>query len=188
MLDLQRRGCHNINFVTPTHLVPHLVKALRIAIAGGLQIPLLYNTGGYDSLEVIRLLDGIVDIYLPDFKYQDADIAARFSPGASDYPRHAAAAIKEMHRQVGSLQLAGGIAYRGLLIRHLVMPENLAGTDAFVRWVVNELGSDTHVNIMAQYRPMYRANEFVELSRSVTQVEFSQAMSWARNAGLRNFH
>jgi len=188
MLDLQRRGCHNINLVTPTHLVPHLVKALRIAIAGGLNIPLLYNTGGYDSLEVIRLLDGVVDIYLPDFKYQDSSIAARFSQGAPDYTLHTAAAIREMHRQTGFLQLTGGIATRGLLIRHLVMPENLAGTDRFVRWVVSELGADTHVNIMSQYRPMFRASEFPQLNQRLTQVEFTQAMIWARNAGLHNFH
>jgi len=188
MLDLQRRGCHNINLVTPTHLTPHLVRALRIAIGGGLQIPLLYNTGGYDSLEVIQLLDGVVDIYLPDFKYQDSSIAARFSQDAPDYTLHAAAAIKEMHRQVGFLQIEGGVAQRGLLIRHLVMPENLAGTDVFVRWVVNELGRDTHVNIMSQYRPMFRANEFPQLNRGLTMPEFTQAVRWARDAGLHNFH
>jgi putative pyruvate formate lyase activating enzyme len=188
MLDLQRRGCHNVNLVTPTHLVPHLVKALRLAISEGLTIPLLYNTGGFDSLEVIRLLDGIIDIYLPDFKYQDAAVAARFSQGAPDYPRHAAAAIKEMHRQVGFLQMSGGVAQRGMIIRHLVMPDNLAGTDRFVRWVVSELGTETHVNIMSQYRPMFRANEFPPLNRRLTQEEFAQAMRWARDAGLRNFH
>jgi len=187
MLDLQRRGCHNVNFVTPTHLVPHIVRALRIAIPRGLHVPLLYNTGAYDSLEVIRLLDGIIDIYLPDFKFQDASFAARFAQ-APDYPIHAAAAIREMHRQVGTLQISGGVAQRGLLIRHLVMPENTAGTDAFVRWVASELGTDTHVNIMSQYRPMFRANEYPPLNRRLTQAEFSQAMAWARGAGLHNFH
>jgi len=187
MLDLQRRGCHNINFVTPTHLVPHLVRSLRIAIAGGLNIPLLYNTGAYDSLEVIQLLDGIIDIYLPDFKFQHAEHAARFAQ-APNYPTHAAAAIKEMHRQTGFLQISGAVAQRGLLIRHLVMPENLAGTDVFVRWVVSELGADTHVNIMSQYRPMFRANDYPPLNRRITQAEFSQAMRWAQDAGLRNFH
>ncbi|MCL2410951.1 MAG: twin-arginine translocation signal domain-containing protein [Treponema sp.] len=188
MLDLQRRGCHNINLVTPTHLVPHLITALRIAIAGGLHIPLLYNTGGYDSLEVIRLLDGIVDIYLPDFKYQDSAVAARFSDGAPDYVLHTANAIKEMHRQTGTLNVVNGIAQRGVLIRHLVMPENLAGTDVFVRWVAAELDRDTHVNIMGQYRPMFRANEFPPLNRGLTHGEFNQAMQWAREAGLHNFH
>jgi len=187
MLDLQRRGCHNINFVTPTHLVPHLVKALRIAVGRGLNVPLLYNTGGYDSLEVIRLLDGIIDIYLPDFKFQNAEHAARFAQ-APNYPTHAAAAIREMHRQVGFLNTVGGVAQRGLLIRHLVMPENLAGTDVFVNWVASELGTETHVNIMGQYRPMFRANEYPPLDRRVTPAEFNQAMRWAREAGLRNFH
>jgi len=187
MLDLQRRGCHNINFVTPTHLVPHLIRALRIAAGRGLSVPLLYNTGGYDSLEVIRLLDGIIDIYLPDFKFQNAQHAARFAQ-APNYPAHAAAAISEMHRQVGFLSIVGGVAQRGLLIRHLVMPENIAGTDVFVRWVVSELGADTHVNIMGQYRPMFRANDYPPLDRRITPAEFNQAMRWAREAGLRNFH
>jgi len=188
MLDLQRRGCHNINLVTPTHLVPHLVKALRIAIAGGLTVPLLYNSSGYESLEVVKLLDGIVDIYLPDFKYQDSTLAARFSQGAPDYVRHTAAAIKEMHRQVGVLQQTDGIAYRGLLIRHLVLPDNTAATDVFARWVVSELGPETHVNIMNQYTPLFKAHEYPPLDRRIKQEEFAQAMRWAREAGLRNFH
>jgi len=188
MLLVQRSGCHNINVVTPTHLVPHIVRALRLAIADGLHLPLVYNSSAYDSLEVIRLLDGIVDIYLPDFKYQDAEMAARFSMGAPDYPLHAAAAIKEMHRQVGVLKQTNGIAYQGLLIRHLVLPENAAGTDGFVRWVASELGKDTHVNIMGQYAPQYRAHEHPPLSRRPTRQELSQAMQWAREAGLRNFH
>ncbi|MCL2231633.1 MAG: radical SAM protein [Treponema sp.] len=187
MLDLQNRGCHNVNLVTPTHLVPHIVSALRLAIARGLHIPLLYNTSAYDSLEVIQLLDGIVDIYLPDFKFQSAEPAVRFAQ-APNYPIHAAAAIKEMHRQVGVLQQTDGIAHRGMIIRHLVMPENLAGTDAFVRWVVSELGPDTHVNIMSQFMPMFRANEYPPLNRRITQAEFTQAMRWAHEAGLRNFH
>jgi len=187
MLDLQRRGCHNVNLVTPTHLVPHIVTALRQAIAGGLHIPLLYNTGAYDSLEVIQLLDGIIDIYLPDFKFQNSEHAARFAQ-APGYPVHAAAAIREMHRQVGLLQTVDGIAQRGMIIRHLVMPENTAGTDVFVRWVVSELSPDTHVNIMSQYRPMFRANDYPPLDRPLTQAEFTQAMRWAHDAGLRNFH
>jgi len=187
LLNLQDRGCHNVSFITPTHLVPHLVSSLRIAIARGLHVPLCYNTSGYDSLEVMRLLDGVVDIYQPDFKYQDSAIAARFSQGAPDYVLHAAAAIKEMHRQVGGmLQMAGGIAYRGMVVRHLVMPENLGGADVFVRWVASELGTDTHVNIMGQYRPMFRANDYPPLNRRITQAEFSQAIRWAREAGLVN--
>ena len=188
MLDLQNKGCHNISFITPTHLVPHLVTALRIAIAGGLYLPLLFDTSGYESLEVMKLLDGVVDMYQPDFKFQDSGIAARFTHGAPDYFLHAAAAIKEMHRQVGVLQVTDGIAHRGILMRHLVLPENLAGTDAFVRWVVDELSPDTHVNIMGQYWPAFRANEFPPLDRRLTQEEYAQAMRWAREAGLRNFH
>jgi putative pyruvate formate lyase activating enzyme len=187
MLDLQARGCHNINLVTPTHVVPHIVRALRIAIGRGLRLPLVYNTGGYDSLEVVRKLDGIVDLYLPDFKYQDGSLAARYSSGASDYPAVAAAVIQQMHRQVGILQTdANGVARRGLIIRHLVMPRNIAGTDRFVRWVAAELSPETYVNIMAQYRPEHRAFEFGELSRRITNEEYRQALAWAREAGLSN--
>lgn len=188
MLSLQRNGCHNINLVTPSHLVPHIVTALRLAIAKGLNIPLLYNSSGYESLEALQLLDGIVDVYLPDFKYQDSELAARFSQGAPDYTLHTSIAIKEMHRQVGALRLVNGIAYRGLLIRHLVLPENAAGTDGFVRWAASELGDDTHVNIMGQYVPQFRAGEYPPLDRQPGRGEFEQAMRWAREAGLRNFH
>jgi len=188
LLNMQRRGCHNVSFITPTHLVPHLVKALRIAIAGGLNVPLCYNTGGYESLEVVKLLDGVVDIYQPDCKFQDSTIAARFTQGAPDYVFHTAAAIKEMHRQVGNLRITNGLADRGLVVRHLVMPENLGGADRLVRWIVDELGTDTHVNIMGQYWPAFRANEFPPLDRRTTRAEYSQAMAWAREAGLHNFH
>jgi len=189
MLNLQARGCHNINFVTPTHVLPHIVKALRLAINDGLDLPIVYNSSGYEHPEIIKLLDGIVDIYLPDFKFQDSAVAARVSRGASDYPAKAAASIIEMHRQVGNLQTdANGVATQGVLIRHLVMPENMAGTDTFVKWVVLNLGTDAHVNIMGQYRPMFRARYYPPLNRSITQAEFAQAMEWAYAAGLRNFH
>ena len=188
MLALQRAGCHNINLVTPTHLAPHIVSALRLAAADGLRLPLVYNTSGYDSLELIRLLDGVVDIYLPDFKYQDEATAARFSNGAPGYPEHAAAAIREMHRQVGVIRQTDGIAHGGLLIRHLVLPENMAGTDGFVRWVASELGPETHVNIMGQFAPQFRAHEYPPLSRRPTREELAQAMRWAREAGLRNLY
>ena len=188
MIALQRRGCHNINLVTPTHLIPHIVRAIRLAVADGLRLPLLYNTSGYDSVEVIQLLDGIVDIYLPDFKFQDAEIAAKIADGATDYPKHTAAAIKEMHRQVGTLRIVDGVAQRGILIRHLVLPENIAGTDNFVKWTASELGTDTHINIMSQYAPQYRAHEFPPLSRRLNREEMAQAMRWAQEAGLRNFH
>lgn len=187
MLHLQRRGCHNINLVTPTHVAPHIVKALRIAIARGLKVPLVYNTGGYDSLHVVRKLDGIVDIYLPDFKYQDNKMAARYSSNASDYPEVAAEVIKEMHRQVGLLKCdEKGIAQRGLIIRHLVMPNNVAGTDRFVRWVARELPANTYVNLMAQYHPEYKAREHSEIARRITTQEWRQALAWAEEAGLTN--
>ena len=187
MLDLQERGCHNINLVTPTHVVPHIVKALRTAVDRGLRLPLVYNTGGYDSLDVIRALDGVVDIYLPDFKYQDGALAAKYSSGAEDYPEVAAAVIREMHRQVGTLKVdERGVAMRGLIIRHLVMPQNIAGTDRFVRWVARELTTDTYVNIMAQYRPEHRAGDYPELSRRITPAEWGQALAWAHAAGLTN--
>ena len=189
MISLQRQGCHNINLVTPTHVIPHIVKALRLAIPKGLRLPLVYNTGGYDNLEVIRKLDGVVDIYLPDFKYQDGALAAKYSSEASDYPEIAAAAIKEMHRQVGELQNdAGGVARRGLIIRHLVMPENIAGTDRFVVWVARELTPDTRVNIMAQYHPEHRAFEYPEISRRITTEEWEQALAWARYAKLTHIN
>ena len=188
LLQMQRRGCHNVSFITPSHLVPHLVSALRIAIAGGLNVPVCYNTSAYDSLEAIQLLDGVIDIYQPDFKFQDSTIAARFTNNAPDYAFHAAAAIKEMHRQVGSLQISDGLAYQGVVVRHLVMPENLGGADVFVRWVASELGTDAHVNIMSQYWPAFRAIDFPPLDRRITREEFAQAMNWARQAGLHNFH
>jgi putative pyruvate formate lyase activating enzyme len=187
MLELQQRGCHNINFVTPTHVAPHIVKALRIAIARGLTVPLVYNCGGYESLDIVRMLDGIIDIYMPDFKYMDGEMAARYSSGASDYPDAASAAIQEMHRQVGILAMdKRGIAQRGLIIRHLVMPENIAGTDRFVQWVAKELSPHSYVNIMPQYRPMHKAFEHAEISRRITSEEWQQAILWARAAGLDN--
>ncbi|MFH1575022.1 MAG: radical SAM protein [Acidobacteriota bacterium] len=187
MIDLQDQSCHNINVVTPTHVAPHIVKALRIAVRRGLRLPLVYNTGGYDSLEVIQKLDGIVDIYLPDFKYQDGEKAAQYSSGAADYPEVAAAVIREVHRQVGLLRTdRRGIAERGLIIRHLVMPHNIAGTDRFVHWVARELSPDTNVNIMGQYRPEHRAFDYPELSRRISTEEWQQAIDWAREAGLKN--
>jgi len=186
MLRVQDMGCHNINLVTPTHVVPNIVSAVRLAARRGLEIPLVYNCGGYESLEVLRLLDGIVDIYLPDFKYMDGEMAARYSSGARDYPEVAAAAIKEMHRQVGELIVdEDGIALRGLMIRHLVMPHNIAGTDRFVRWVAQELSPLTYVNIMAQYRPEYKAFQYPEIARRITREEYQQAIAWAVQAGLK---
>jgi putative pyruvate formate lyase activating enzyme len=187
MLSLQARGCHNINLVTPTHMVPHIVRALRIAVARGLRLPLVYNTGGYDKLETIQKLEGIVDIYMPDFKFQDGERTHRYCAEAADYPEVAAAAIKEMHRQVGVLSRdERGIATRGVILRHLVMPHNLAGTERFVRWVADELSPETYVNIMDQYRPSHKAFDYPEIARPLSRAEWRQAVGWAKDSGLTN--
>jgi putative pyruvate formate lyase activating enzyme len=185
MIGLQDQGCHNINLVTPTHVVPNIVRAMRAAIALGLRIPLVYNCGGYEPVEILKLLDGIVDIYLTDFKYTDGAMADKYSPGAHDYPEVAAAAIQEMHRQVGELIVDEcGVALRGLMIRHLVLPSNIAGTDQFVRFVADRLTPTTYVNIMAQYRSAHQASRYPELARLITPAELHQAIAWAREAGL----
>jgi len=183
MLDLQRMACHNINFVTPTHQVPQILRALLAAIEGGLQVPLVYNCGGYESLETLRLLDGVFDIYMPDFKYGDADVANRYSK-VEGYPEIAKAAFREMHRQVGDLVMdRRGIARRGLLVRHLVLPKNLAGTAEVVRFLAG-LSNDTYVNIMTQYRPCYQAHEYPALAERTTRAEYEEAFRLAREAGL----
>lgn len=188
MLALQRLGCHNINLVTPTHVMPHILNATRIAMQKGLRLPLCYNTSGYDHLESVKLLDGIVDIYLPDLKFMDSAEAALYNLAkADDYPQVAQAGITEMYRQVGNLITdERGIALRGLMIRHLVMPNRVAGTREFVHWVANNLSTDTYVNIMAQYRVEYRAFEYERIARSITSEEFVEAMEWAIEAGLTN--
>ncbi|MGQ9630432.1 MAG: radical SAM protein [bacterium] len=184
MLSLQRAGCHNINFVTPTHVVPQILAALVIAAERGLNVPLVYNSGGYDSVGTLKLLEGVFDIYMPDFKYADCSKAKKFS-GAEDYPRVAKAAIKEMHRQVGDLRVdKRGIAYRGLLVRHLVLPEDLAGTSEVMRFLAQEVSPDTYVNVMAQYRPCYKASEYPELRRRITRGELERALESAIGAGL----
>jgi putative pyruvate formate lyase activating enzyme len=187
MLHLQRIGCHNINVVTPTHVMPNILRATRIALKNGLRLPLVYNTSGYERLEILKILDGIVDIYMPDMKYMDSDKAGKYSSGASDYPEVATKAIIEMHRQVGELQLdKRGITQRGLMIRHLVMPNRVAGTREFVRWVAETLPKSTYVNIMAQYRVEYKAFEYPEIARGITVPEFLEAMDWAEESGLTN--
>jgi len=185
MWDLQGIGCHNINFVTPTHVVPNIVQGLRAAIRLGLRAPLVYNCGGYEPVEILKLLDGIVDIYLPDFKYMDGAMSEKYSSGAKDYPEAAAAAHIEMHRQVGELIVdENGVALRGLMIRHLVLPHNVSGTDQFVKFVAQKLTRSTYVNIMAQYRPAHQASKYPQLSRRLTMGEYHQAVQWAREAGL----
>jgi putative pyruvate formate lyase activating enzyme len=187
MLRLQGIGCHNINLVTPTHVMPHIINATRIAFGRGLRLPLVYNTSGYERVEILKILDGIVDIYLPDLKYMDGKQSARYSAGASDYPEAARKAIVEMNRQVGEHATdRGGIAARGLMIRHLVMPNRVAGTREFTRWVAKSLSPTTYVNIMAQYHVAYEAADHGEIARAITADEFLEAMEWAEEAGLKN--
>ncbi|MCR4424684.1 MAG: radical SAM protein [Firmicutes bacterium] len=187
MLELEETGCHNINLVTPTHYMPHILSALVIAAEQGLELPIVYNCGGYESLEALSLLDGIVDIYMPDVKYSDPETGLRFSK-ARDYPDVVRASLKEMHRQVGDLMIdEDGIAWRGLLVRHLVLPERLAGTAEIVRFIAEELSPDTYINIMAQYRPEFRAREHPPLDRAITRGEYEEAIRLAREAGLHRF-
>ncbi len=185
MLGLQAQGCHNINLVSPSHVVPQILAGLLLAAEAGLRLPLVYNTGGYDSLKTLALLDGVVDIYMPDMKYADEGVARRFS-GVSNYPAVNQAAVKEMHRQVGDLRLdERGVAQRGLLVRHLVLPEGLAGTAEIVRFLRDECSPRTYVNVMAQYRPCYRAHELPPLDRPITSQEYRAAARLAQEAGLR---
>lgn len=184
MITLQERGCHNINIVTPTHVAPQMLSALQIAATHGLRVPLVYNCGGYESLEMLKILDGVVDIYMPDFKYTDSEAGERLSK-AKDYPSVAKAALKEMHRQVGDLVCDDdGIAQRGLLVRHLVLPNGLAGTPEAMRFLAEEISKNTYVNVMAQYHPCYRAHEFPEINRRPTRQEYQDAVQAALDAGL----
>jgi putative pyruvate formate lyase activating enzyme len=185
MLSLQKRGCHNINLVTPTHQVPMILRALKSAIAGGLNIPIVYNCGGYESVDTLRLLEGIVDIYMPDIKYAGSEIAKKYSY-AEDYPSVVKAAVREMHRQVGDLVIdESGIAVKGLIVRHLVLPGNLAGTEEVVRFLAEEISPDTYTNIMAQYHPCFKACEHPPLDRRPTLQEYMSALDSARKAGLK---
>ncbi len=187
MLALQRAGCHNINFVTPEHVVPQVIEAIAVAVPQGLRLPVVYNTSAYDALESLESLRGIVDIYMPDFKYWSAERAETYLK-ARDYPDVARAALQEMHRQVGDLIVdADGIAQRGILLRHLVMPGQLGETRAILEWVAQELGPNTYINLMDQYRPAGKVSSarFAELNRSLTPAEFTEAVDMARNLGLR---
>jgi len=185
MLDLQARGCHNINLVSPSHVVAQILEAVLIAAGRGLRLPLVYNTGGYDSLAALRLLDGVVDIYMPDMKYAHGRMSRRFS-GVSDYPQVNRAAVREMYRQVGDLQVdEQGLARRGLLVRHLVLPNDVAGTDAVMRFLAEEISASTYVNLMDQYRPAYRAHRIADLNRRITEDEYRRTVQMAQEAGLR---
>lgn len=184
MLQLQARGCHNINLVSPTHTVAQILEALELAAGRGLNLPLVYNSGGYDSVETLELLEGIVDIYMPDMKYSDEETAFKYS-GIHNYPEINQKAVKEMHRQVGDLEIdPKGVAVRGLLVRHLVLPRGLAGTPKVVEFLAREISPNTYLNVMAQFRPCYKAYDFSELSRPITREEFLEAVRLAREAGL----
>lgn len=184
MIYLQNRGCHNINFVTPTHFTPQIVDALIIARERGLEIPLVYNCGGYESIETLKLLDKIIDIYMPDIKYSSNENALKYS-GVSNYWDVVRQAIKEMHRQVGDLMISSsGIAKRGLLIRHLVLPNNISGSKKVLDFIANEISKNSYVNIMDQYRPAYLANQFTELNRPINEKEFFEVINYAKQIGL----
>jgi putative pyruvate formate lyase activating enzyme len=184
MLDLQGMGCHNVNFVSPSHVVAQIIAAVAIAAERGLRIPLVYNTGGYDSVEALALLDGIVDIYMPDTKYGDSALAKTYSH-VPNYVAVNRAAVREMHRQVGDLIIdQDGLARRGLLVRHLVLPNRISGTDSVLRFLADEISPDTYLNLMDQYRPCYRAEERPEIDRPVTSNEFREALDGARRYGL----
>ena len=184
MLELQARGCHNINLVTPTHVVPQILAAVWLAAVASLSLPLVYNTGGYDSPEALALLNGVVDIYMPDMKYANPLVGLHYSK-IRNYPAINQAAVREMHRQVGDLRInESGLAERGLLVRHLVLPHGLAGTAEIVRFLAEQISPNTYLNLMDQYRPDYQARLFPRLSQSLTRQEYQQAVDLARSAGL----
>lgn len=184
MIGLQRRGCHNINFVTPTHFVPQILEALALAVQSGLNVPLVYNCGGYESAEALKIIEGVFDIYMPDFKFWD-DLYAMRTCGIGDYRERACESIREMHRQVGDLEIdARGIACRGMLVRHLVMPNNIAGSREVLKFLAEEISPHTYVNIMDQYRPCGRAYADPLLNRRITAEEYRAAVRWAKEAGL----
>lgn len=185
MMSLQRAGCHNINLVTPTHQVAAIIKAVQIAKVKGLNLPLVYNCGGYEKVEALTILEGIIDIYMPDFKYASKEYASKYSD-APDYPGIARRALREMHRQVGDLQIDEcGVARRGLLVRHLVLPGNIAGTREVVEFMAEEISKNTYINIMDQYHPCFRAFDFPELSRGISAREYADAVDYAIKAGLK---
>jgi putative pyruvate formate lyase activating enzyme len=194
MLTLQEQGCHNINMVTPTHYSPHIILALDLAAESGLRLPLVWNTSGWERAEILALLDGVVDIYLADFKYTDPVMAARYTvpapPGRGDpatYPELTRAALREMDRQVGVARPErNGIVYRGLMIRHLVMPGSASGSKQAMRWIAADLPRDTYVNIMIQYRPAYRAHLFPEIDSYLSRIYYGEVVSTARECGLSN--
>jgi len=186
MLALQKQKCHNINLVTPSHFVPEIIKSVRLARNEGLQIPIVYNTSGYETVKTLRLLEGIVDIYLPDAKYADNVIAEKYSK-AENYPLVNKKALKEMYRQVGNLEVnRDGIAVSGLIIRHLVLPGNLSGTDRVLPWIAKNISKETYISLMAQYFPAYEASEYPMLSRRINKKEYDKAIEIFNSSGLIN--
>ncbi len=186
MLQLQGMNCHNINLVTPTHVLPQILKALHVAISKGLKIPLVYNTGGYELPGIIKLLDGIVDIYLTDMRYADNDMAVKFS-SSPNYPKYNQEAIKEMHRQVGIAQInAKGIIEKGLIIRHLVLPNDISGTEKIMQFIASQVSEDSYISLMSQYLPCYKADEFQEIARRLTREEYLAAQTIMQKYGLSN--
>jgi putative pyruvate formate lyase activating enzyme len=188
MLQLQRKGCHNINLVTPSHYVPHILLALDRAAARGLRLPLVYNTCGWEKQDVLQLLNEVVDVYLADFKYGYAKAGDTYSSGAGSYTDITQEALLEMHRQVGLAMPdpENGLIHRGLMIRHLVMPENVARTDLVIKWVAENLPKNTYLNIMSQYTPLFKAFDYPEISRRITRSEYNEAIRMASQAGLTN--
>ena len=185
MLNLQKMGCHNINLVTPTHFSPQIVQALSIAIERGLHIPLVYNCGGYEAVETLRLLEGMVDIYMPDIKYGGKEEGEKYS-SASNYFEVAKKAVKEMFKQVGNLRLnKEGIVYKGLLVRHLILPRGLAKTRNVLKFIAKEISPLTYISLMSQYFPAYRAQEFKELNRRITQEEYEEVLEITEELGLK---
>ena len=184
MLELENRGCHNINLVSPTHVTSQILQAVFLAAQLGLRLPLVYNTGGYDSIQILKILDGVIDIYMPDMKYSDADRGVKYS-GILDYPTTNQLAVVEMHRQVGDLELTErGVAKQGLLVRHLVLPGDLAGSSEILMFLADKISKNTYVNIMDQYRPAYLANRHQELNRRITDNEYQDVLSEANRLGL----
>jgi putative pyruvate formate lyase activating enzyme len=187
MISIQEHGCHNINWITPSHVVPQILEGHERAVEKGLNLPVVYNTSGYDSVETLKLLDGIVDIYMPDFKFWDNRVGWK-TCRTKDYRERACEALKEMHRQVGDLALdENGLAVSGLLVRHLVMPNGLAGTREVMNFLANEISADTYVNVMDQYRPCGMVLDDEALNRTVTRKEYDEAMQAAREEGIHRF-
>lgn len=184
MLHLQARKCVNINFVTPTHVAPHIIEAVFLARRSGLTIPVVYNCGGYESVESLQLLEGTVDIYMPDVKFLNSDSASKYS-SAHDYPEVMKSALLEMHRQVGDLKINEGVAIRGLLVRHLVMPGDIGSSNSIIDFLVNEVSGNTFINVMEQYRPTFKAHKFPEINRSLSSKEFNKVYAYSKKQGLR---